>query len=137
MGIAVLVFSPRESHEFESPVGDHLVGVHVGRSPGAALDDIDRKLVVELSIDDLQTGAFDATQDLRAQLATGLVGPRRREFDHGQGLNELRILADGNTGDMEVLDRTLGLDAVIGIRRHRLLTQQIVLDPNLGHGASS
>ena len=47
------------AEKFERPVGDHLVGVHVGRGAGAALDHIDDELFVQRAGADFLTGLDD------------------------------------------------------------------------------
>ncbi len=49
-------FSPSE--DFIGPVGDHLVGIHVGRGPGAGLKDIDHKFLIPFPFHDLFGGLF-------------------------------------------------------------------------------
>ena len=63
--VAVLVLALLVAHQLERAVGDHLVGVHVGRGAGAALEDVEPELVVELSVDELLAGLLDARQDRR------------------------------------------------------------------------
>ena len=66
------------------PVGDHLVGVHVGLGAGAGLPDHQRELVVELAVDDLLGGRGDGLAELRVELAQPHVGRRRRLLDAGR-----------------------------------------------------
>ena len=42
--------------KLDGPVGDHLVGVHIGRGAGTGLEDIHRKLVVEAAVGHLARG---------------------------------------------------------------------------------
>src|SRR5690349_24580549 len=61
--------------ELESTVGDYLVGVHVGRRAGAALDDVDDELIVESTLADLSARRDDGVGDRvgeQTQLAVGL-----------------------------------------------------------------
>ena len=55
------------AHEFEGAVGDDLVGVHVGGGAGAALEDVELELVVELAVDEVAAGGLHAAEDLRGR----------------------------------------------------------------------
>jgi hypothetical protein len=50
------------TQDLRRAVGDDLVGVGVGRGARASLVDVDRKLVVELSVDDLLGGRRDGSR---------------------------------------------------------------------------
>jgi len=50
-----LVLSLSVPQDFQAPVGYHLVSVHVRRGPGATLDHVFHKLVVQFAADDLVT----------------------------------------------------------------------------------
>ena len=49
---AILVFAAFVPHDFESPVGYDLVGVHIGRGTGAALYHVDREFLPVLPVKD-------------------------------------------------------------------------------------
>src|SRR2546422_10855281 len=51
------------SKDFARPVRDHLVGVHVRRSPGTGLKDIDNEVLVELALHHLSSGTLDGLGD--------------------------------------------------------------------------
>ena len=57
--------------------GDHLVGVHVRRRSGARLEDVDRKLVVQLAIGHGACGMLDGVGDVRRQQPQLAIDPRR------------------------------------------------------------
>ncbi|MNY81819.1 hypothetical protein D3C86_2235890 [compost metagenome] len=57
--VQVLVLALLMAEQFERAVGDHLVGVHVGRGAGAALNHIDDELVVQLPGNQLLAGSND------------------------------------------------------------------------------
>ena len=92
---------------------------------------------MQFAVDDFLAGAFDTLEHLGREVSTFVVGAGRGQFDHRQGLDEIRILADGHPGDVEVLDRSLGLDAVVRLSRHRFFAEQIVFDALVGHGGAS
>ena len=115
-------------HQLEGPIGDDLVGVHVGRRAGAALEDVEPELVVELAVDEFQAGPFHAGEDLGAELAAVEVGAGRRQLHHRQGLDEIGIEAQLDARDREVLEGPRGLHAVVRVGGHRFLTEQVVLE---------
>ena len=51
---------------------------------------------------------------------------RRRQLDRGQRRDQVRIDRDRGAGDRKILDRAQRVDAVIGVRRHIAVAQQIV-----------
>ena len=61
--IAVLIVALPVAHQLERAVGDHLVGVHVRRGAGAALEHVEPELIVKLAVDDFLAGAFDPRED--------------------------------------------------------------------------
>ena len=90
-------------------VGDHLVGVHVGRGARAGLEDVDRELIVELAVGDAVGSGGDPL---------GEVGVEQRQLavDAGRGaLDPAQPADDGHrdrlAGDREVVDRLGGLAA--------------------------
>ena len=123
--VAVPVLALLVAHQLERPVGDHLVGVHVGRGARAALEHVELELIVELAVDQLLAGALDALEDLGAELAALVVGARRGHLHHGQGFDEVRIEPELHAGDVEVVEAARRLHAVVGVGRHRLLPKEI------------
>ena len=65
-------------------VGDHLVGVHVGRGAGAGLVDVDRKVVVVLAGGDFFDGGDDRLGEFLVELAELADWPRRRRPSDGR-----------------------------------------------------
>ena len=134
--IAVLVFALLVAHQLQRAVGDHFVRVHVGRRPGAALEDVEPELVVQLPVDEFLAGALHAGEDLLAELPAVEVGARRGHLHHREGLDQVRIELQLNPGDVEVLERAGGLHAVVGVGGHGFVAQQIVLEAggSIRHG---
>ena len=110
-----LVLAFRVPGKFERDVGQDFVGVHVGRSSGAALVPIDDKLVVVFAVEHGLAGLFDRGQRLRLHGAHFRVGPRCRQFDDRPGFHEARIVIDRHARNLEILERAGGLNAVVGI----------------------
>ena len=127
--ITVLVFTFLVAHQLEGAVGDHLVGVHVRRRAGAALEDVELELVVQLAVDDLLAGAFDRGEDLLRESTGLVVGARGGQLHHREPLDEVRIEAERHARDLEVLERSSGLDAVIGVGGHGEIAEQVVFGP--------
>ena len=95
---AVIAFcSPQQ---FDGPVRDHLIGVHVGGSAGAALDRVDDKLVVKLSPDDFIAGGDDGGGQVLFQMAVVPVNDGGGLFYLGQADDQLGM--HGSSGDGEI-----------------------------------
>ena len=120
--------------DLQRPVGDDLVGVHVGRGAGAALDHVDHELVVQLARLDLAAGFDDGVGPRAVQQAQIVIGARRRLLDLGERADQFRVVRDGCAGDGEILDRTQGMDAVIGIGGNFAVAQQVMLGAGDGCG---
>ena len=71
------VVALRVPHHLQRAVGDHLVGVHVGRGAGAALDDVDDELVVQVP-GESSSQAAGWHGALRVEHAERGIGLRRR-----------------------------------------------------------
>jgi hypothetical protein len=115
-------------HQLQRAVGDHLVGVHVGRRAGAALEHVELKLIVQRAVDDLAARALDAREDLDLEPSAFEVRARRGQLDHREGFDEVRIQVQRHAGDSKVLEPAGGLHAVVGVLRDRHRAQQIVLE---------
>jgi hypothetical protein len=134
-----LLIEPIASRELNRPVRDHLIDVHVARRPRAGLEDVNRKLGVELPSDDLLGGVQQCLHLLIIELVlAGLgelpqiaVGDCRGPFDEAHCVNQLR--PQGPAGDREVLDRPLSLGAVIGFRGDLDIAHRIVFNAELAH----
>ena len=74
--VAERVLAAGAAQQLQGAVGDHLVGVHVGRGAGAALHHVDDEVAVPVAVDDLLAGAVDGIGDVgrRAGRACGWRG---------------------------------------------------------------
>jgi hypothetical protein len=122
----VVAFSPAEA--FEREVRDDLVGVHVGRGAGAALDEVGDELVAHLARDQLVARTDDRVGDRRVEDAELAVGERRRFLDVAERLDEVRLGRHRDAGDVEVLGAAQRLDAVVGALRQHLLAEEVLFD---------
>jgi len=127
VGVAGGVVAPRPAQQLQRPVGDHLVGVHVRRRAGAALDDVDDEIGVVPAVHHLVGGLDDGRAEVRRQDLQVHVGLGRRLLDGAQGADEQGEPADGHAGDGEVLDGAQGLHAVIGSGGNLPGAQTVVL----------
>ena len=126
VGVAELIFALFMAEEFERPVGDHLVGVHVGRCAGAALHHVDDELLLEFPGAQLLAGPDDRVGDRRVEQSQVAVGHRGALLDVGQGADQLREEVEPHAADVEILHRAHGLHAEIILRRDFHFAQQIV-----------
>ncbi len=103
VGVDELVFALPVAEAFQRQVGDDLVGIHVGRGAGAALDEVGDELVDHLAGDQPVTGADDGIGDPRIEDPEVAVGQRRRLLDVAEGLDEIRLGRHRDAGNMEIL----------------------------------
>jgi len=112
VGVAVFIFAAFVTQNFQSPVGDDLVGVHVGGGPRAALDHVHDELGVVFPIDDFTASLDDGLGDRFGQQTEFPVGLGGSLLDHGQRLDQYRKLSQRNAADIEILQRAQGLYAI-------------------------
>ncbi len=103
------------AQQLRSAVGDDLIGVHVGGSAGAGLEDIDDELIVQLTVGHLARGLPDRRGDLGVQEAQVGVDAGGGPLDQAQNADEGAAEAEAAYG--EVADGALGGGAVVGVRR--------------------
>ena len=60
--------------QLQRAIGDDLIGVHVGRRTGSALDHVDDELVMQLPTADLLTGTADRVESLVVEQAQIMIG---------------------------------------------------------------
>jgi hypothetical protein len=114
--------------ELEGAVRDHLVGVHVRRRAGAALDHVDHEVLVVAAGANLLRGADDEVGDVVGEEPEVVVRERGGLLDRGQRGDERGKLSQGGAGDREVLERAQGLDSIHCLVGHLAIAKQIVLD---------
>ena len=81
---------------------DHLVGVHVRGRAGAGLEDVDRKLVVELAVRDAHAGVGDPPSLVLVEEAELGVDERGGGLDPAEPARDRdgdRLAGDGKVGD--------------------------------------
>ena len=124
------VVALRSTQQLRGTVGKDLVRVHVVRGAGPSLIHIDDELIAESAVEHLVCRGDDRPCHVLIEptqipicLGSGFLDLDRRRDE----LRRCRQAADG-----EVLHGTLGLAAVIGLRRHPHLSQGIAFDAVLG-----
>ena len=105
---------------------NHLVGVHVGRSARACLEDVDRELVVVLALGNRERRAFDRPGLLCIEQAEVQVDPGRRGLDQSQSAD--KRTRECVSGNREVLDGALRLRSVQSTLRYANFTHGILLN---------
>ncbi len=129
--MAVFVFAFLVAHQFEGTVGDHLVGIHVGRCAGTALYHVYYEMVVELAFTHLFTSGHDGVAYFGLEYAELAVGLRCSLFHHSQRFDENRVHVEPYAADVEVLHGTHGLYAEIVFDGDVLVAEQVVFDSRL------
>ena len=129
----VLVLALRVPEQLERAVGDHLVGVHVGRGAGAALDHVDHELLEQLALRAPPRRQADRGGAPLVEQAELAVGDRRRLLDAGERHHEIGVDRDRRAGDREVLQRPQRVHAVVGVGGHGAVADQVVLDARRTH----
>ena len=92
------------SHALQCEVGDNLVGGHVGAGARTALYHVDGELVVVLALDKLVTGPHDGVALLGGDHADFDVGHGGGLLGDGHAADEISVVAQQVTADVEVLD---------------------------------
>jgi hypothetical protein len=127
VGVQVIVLPFLVSHDLQPPIGDHLVGHHVGGRAGTALEHIHGELVVQPAGQQFIAGVADGLHFLfvqHPQLAIGLGGGL---LDKRQGLDHVFEILDEDAGDGKVLHGPQGLHPVVYFVGQFPFPQRIVL----------
>ena len=132
VGVAVFIFALLVAQQLKGAVGDDLVGVHVGRSPRAALNAVHGELIVLLALNDLVAGRTDSIPDFAGQHAAPHVRNGGGLLDQAERPDKLREAGDAHAGNREVLNRPVRLDSIICIGRDAHFTQKIMFEARHG-----
>ena len=117
VGITVLVVSMLVAEDLERPIGDHLVGIHIGRRPCSSLEHIDAELISQLPIADLVARLTHSLEDILRQLIELVIGHGGSLLGDCHRLDEARVGRELIGGELEVVHCSLGLDTVEVIHR--------------------
>ena len=128
VGVQVFVFAFLETHGFQSDVGDDFVGIHVGGRAGAALNHVDHELIMEVAADQAGAGLADRRMLGVIEVSELMVCICCRLLDHGQRDYQFRVVRKRHAGEVKVVHRSQGLDAVISVGRYFENTKQVFFD---------
>ena len=112
--------------DFNGPVRNYFVGVHVGLRAASRLPDVQREMLVELARDDFVGRLCDQLRLLRGEFSQILVYQRRCCLEYSEGANQFarhRVVSD-----IEVNQRARGLRAVIAVHRNRDFAHAVRFD---------
>ena len=105
------VHAARLAEDLRGAVGQHLVGVHVVRRPGAGLVDVDDELIAKVAGEDLVRRGHNRARDVGVEAPERGVGLGRRFLDEDRAGDEIGMRAQA--ADRKVLDGARGLHAVV------------------------
>ena len=100
---------------FDRPIRDHFIGVHIGLGAAAGLPHAQRKMLVQPAFDHLIAGLCDKPRLIGGELAEILIDQRAGFLENAKRANHLarhHVIAD-----IEMKQAALGLRAPILIRR--------------------
>ena len=89
VGMDRLIFAPGMADDFQGPVGDDFVGVHVAAGAGTGLEEIHRKMIVQVSPRHFAGGSNDSAGQPGIELAQVLIHHRGRLLDQPERPNHL------------------------------------------------
>jgi hypothetical protein len=118
------------AEKLDRPVRDDLVGVHVGRGPGASLEYIQDEGVIEGALNDLLGSLHDGVLELLVEEAQLVVHDRGFELYGSQSLDKAARLAQVAYG--EVFEGASRLGAEKGVARDLDLPHRVALYPVRG-----
>ncbi len=104
-------FAALATEQFNGAIGDDLVGIHVGRSAGAGLENIQDKFAVPFSVRHFLGGLDDGGGDVRFEAAQLLIGQGGVFFDQAERAN--KGAGEAQVADGKILDGPGRLRAII------------------------
>ena len=124
--------------EFESAVRNDFVRVHVRRGARTGLIDVNREFLVKLTVSDFLARGEEGVELFLIKRGATLgktteliVSFRSAKLDEAKRVDELR--SDQTIGNREILNRALGLGAVISVFRERDFSHGVAFDTNFSH----
>ncbi len=134
VGVAVLVFARLVAHNLQGTVGDYLVGVHVHRRTGTALNHVGEEMFVMLAADDFLAGLHDGIQLFLIDTfgVDLVVGDGGAPFRIGETYDEVGETVHRHIADVEVVDTSQRLNPVQSGLRHLNIAQKVLFDTIAG-----
>jgi hypothetical protein len=126
VGMQEFIIALGPAEQLQCAVRNHLVGIHIGRGAGAALNHVDHEFIVQPAGPHFLRGGDDGVGKRLIKQPQLAVALRRGQLDRGQRRDQIRIDRDRGAANRKILHRTQGVDAIIGIRRNIPVAQQIV-----------
>ena len=122
------VLPMRQPQNLQRAIGQHLVDVHVGAGPCAALQRVHHNLARQLALAQLAAGLLDR---LRLGLVSGpcaqrAIGQRTGQLHLAEGKRQRRM--HHAPGQGKVLQRPCRVDAIPSFHRQRALAQVVFFD---------
>ncbi len=131
VGVDRLLGAHDPAGELDGPVGDDLVGVHVGLRAAARLPDVQRELVVERTLGHLARCLLDQVGQRAIELAEVAVHRGGRALEKAEGPDQR--LGHGLGADVEVVQRALRLRPPVPVGGNLDLPHAVAFDAGAGH----
>ncbi len=117
------------AEQLAGPVGQHLVGVHVGAGPRTGLEDVEGEVRIESAAGQFRGRGGDRLGPPLVEQAEFQVDPGGLLLDQAEGAQERA--REGQAGDREILDGAGGLRAVEGVGGDRHRAERVMFDAGL------
>ncbi len=121
--------------DLRTAVGNHLIGIHVGRSAGSGLININREMVIELSPVDFLCGLLNESSLFRRDMAEFPVDPGSGPLDQSEGVDDAGL--HRFPGDRKIQDGSLGGGPIEGFDRNWHFAHGIALKAGIAHEVRS
>ncbi len=115
IGMQILILAFIITQDFQTAIGNHFVGVHIGGGAGTALKHVNGELVVQFAVQNFITGLGYGFHPGLINPAQFMIGHGRSLFDHGQRFDHVFKIIDMYAGDGKIFHGALGLHAIIYI----------------------
>lgn len=125
IGMTVFIFAMFTAQYFQGPVGDNLIGIHIGGGTRATLYDIDNKIFEVLASTDFIASPDYRITDFMVENAKFIICHSRRFLDRCQGIDKAGELTDHDAGDGEVIKSPHRLHAIERIQWHLAFAQAV------------
>ena len=132
VGVDRLLGAHHAAGQLDGPVGDDLVGVHVGLRAAAGLPDAQREVVVELALGHLAGRLLDQRRPARS---SSLPRSRLTAADAPLRMPKARISGSGivSVADVEVVQRALRLGTPVPVGGDLDLPHAVAFHPGVRH----